>query len=213
MPRCGPEGGSLRTAGSSRSSAAPPTEPSSHPSPLGPSPGGTGPVRKDDGAMSLISRLLECRSIVAAPSRWSEDHQAGRRLHGTTGSSATPERQLHGKRCNRFSRFEQPGVVVLPDNPAVIHPGIPPDLAEHRQGLGLRHLGHPGRRYTPADDILSIGIEQPPSQQTGQPGPVIAGDADNNGNDGTVNPAVTAVERRVPGLPGLWWVGVHGGLP
>ncbi|MFO0909447.1 MAG: hypothetical protein U0794_14025 [Isosphaeraceae bacterium] len=44
--------------------------------------------------------------------------------------------------------------------------------------------------YSAADDVLSIGIEQPLSQQPGQPGPVIAGDADNNGNDGTVNPAV-----------------------
>ena len=39
------------------------------------------------------------------------------------------------------------------------------------------------------------------SGQTGQPGPVIAGDADNNGNDGTVNPAVTAVSPGFQDFP------------
>ena len=46
--------------------------------------------------------------------------------------------------------------------------------------------------YTPFDDTLSIGIDQP--QSINQPGDeVIAGDSDNNGNSGTVNPAVTAI--------------------
>ncbi len=45
--------------------------------------------------------------------------------------------------------------------------------------------------YTPYDDTLSFGIDQP--QSINQPGEVIAGDSDNNGNSGTVNPAVTAL--------------------
>ncbi len=45
--------------------------------------------------------------------------------------------------------------------------------------------------YTPFDDTLSFGINQP--QSINQPGEVIAGDSDNNGNSGTVNPAVTAI--------------------
>ena len=51
--------------------------------------------------------------------------------------------------------------------------------------------------YTAADDTLSIGLDQP--QSGNHPGEVIAGDADNNGNSGTVNPAVTAV----PGFGGF----------
>ena len=40
--------------------------------------------------------------------------------------------------------------------------------------------------YSPYDDTLSIGIDQP--QSGNHSGEVIAGDSDNNGNSGTVNP-------------------------
>ena len=46
--------------------------------------------------------------------------------------------------------------------------------------------------YTPFDDTLSFGIDQP--QSINQPGEVIGGDSDNNGNWGTVNPAVLALD-------------------
>jgi hypothetical protein len=46
--------------------------------------------------------------------------------------------------------------------------------------------------YDAALDTLYIGIEGPPSGNTGQ-GQVIAGDADDNGNSGTVNPAIPAI--------------------
>jgi len=53
--------------------------------------------------------------------------------------------------------------------------------------------------YTPSDDTLSIGLEGPPS---GNPsgGQVIAGDADNNGNSGTVNPIISNPSPPPPGL-------------
>jgi hypothetical protein len=46
--------------------------------------------------------------------------------------------------------------------------------------------------YDAALDTLYIGIEGPPSGNAGQ-GQVIAGDADDNGNSGTVNPAIPAI--------------------
>jgi hypothetical protein len=47
-------------------------------------------------------------------------------------------------------------------------------------------------KYTPDDDILSVALEQPGNQKTDPEFPVIAGDADNNGNGATVDPAVLA---------------------
>lgn len=96
-----------------------------------------------------------------------------------------------------FPASQSPGVVVLPDNPNVEHPGIPPDLQ------GLVHVSGfdvTGVRvsYDSQTDVLSIGLDQPPSGNPGQPGEVIAGDADNNGNDGTTNPAVQAAVAPTP---------------
>jgi len=92
-----------------------------------------------------------------------------------------------------FPATLQPGVVVLPNNPSVTHPVISPSLQPIVKVSGFDVNGI-RVSYTASDDTLSIGIEQPLSQQTGQPGPVISGDADNNGDSGTVNPAVTAVQ-------------------
>jgi hypothetical protein len=95
-----------------------------------------------------------------------------------------------------FPATQVPGVVVLPDNPLVQHPAIAPAIAPIVKVSGFDISGI-RVSYTPADDTLSVGLDQPPSQN--QPGAVIASDADNNGNSGTVNPAVTAV----PGFAGF----------
>ncbi|MCA1684768.1 MAG: hypothetical protein LC745_02035, partial [Planctomycetia bacterium] len=89
----------------------------------------------------------------------------------------------------------KPGVVVLPNNPAVQHPVITdPALAAAVKVSGFDINGL-RVSYSAADDTLSVGIEQPLSQKPGHPGPVVAGDADNNGNDGPpVDPAVVALE-------------------
>jgi hypothetical protein len=55
--------------------------------------------------------------------------------------------------------------------------------------------------YDPTSDILSIGLDQPPSGS--HAGEVIAGDADDNGNSGTVNPALLAVEPNFQDLPDM----------
>jgi len=97
-----------------------------------------------------------------------------------------------------FPATKVPGVVtILPDfaNPLTSEP----QFANDPQGLALQSLIKVSGfyiqdlrvTYTPFDDTLSFGINQP--QSINQPGEVIAGDADNNGNWGTVNPAVTAV--------------------
>lgn len=56
-------------------------------------------------------------------------------------------------------------------------------------------------KYDASDDSLSFGLEQPDNQKTGTP--VIAGDADNNGNSGTVDPAVSLIDPAFLDLPDL----------
>jgi hypothetical protein len=142
--------------------------------------------------MSLISRLFD------AVRSWRHRRggpKADRRA--SVSMEQLDHRQLlsvnfTGNVVTDFPVTTSPGVVVLPDNPTVTHPSIAPDIASLVKVSGF-DLSGMRVSYSPSQDVLSIGLEQPPSQQPGQPGPVIAGDADNNGNDGTTNPAVTAL--------------------
>ena len=86
----------------------------------------------------------------------------------------------------------QPGTVLLANNldPNTRHSQIPPDLLPLIKVSGLDINGI-RLRYTPGDDTLSVAIQQPDNQKTGQP--VLAGDTDNNGDGGTVSPAVQAL--------------------
>ena len=89
-----------------------------------------------------------------------------------------------------FPATQNPGVVVLQDNPNVTHPMFPPD-GQLQQVVLVSGFDINGIRvtYDSTDDTLSIGLQQPDNQRgTGQM--VIAGDADNNGNAGTVNPVI-----------------------
>jgi hypothetical protein len=90
-----------------------------------------------------------------------------------------------------FPATTQPGVVVLPNNPSVKHPTIPPTISPMVKVSGLDISGI-RLTYQPSDDSLSIGLEQPDNQKTGQT--VIAGDTDNNLNSADVAPDVLAVE-------------------
>ena len=89
-----------------------------------------------------------------------------------------------------FPATQVPGVVVLPNNPSVQHPTISPAIASIVKVSGFDISGI-RVSYSPSDDTLSIGLDQP--QSLNHPGEVIASDSDNNGNSGTVNPAVTAI--------------------
>ncbi len=101
-----------------------------------------------------------------------------------------------------FPATQQPGVVVLPDNAAVIHPIFATNTPQQQQvaniikvsGFDIKEIR---LSYTPADDSLSIGLGQPNNQISTPARPVLAGDADNNGDSGTVNPAVSAL---IPGF-------------
>jgi len=84
----------------------------------------------------------------------------------------------------------QPGTVILQDNGTVRHPLIPADLQGIIKVSGLDINGI-RMAYTPDDDVLTIALQQPDNQKTGQL--VLAGDTDNNGNGATVDPAVLAL--------------------
>ena len=98
-----------------------------------------------------------------------------------------------------FPVTQTPGVVVLPDNPSVVHPFIAPVLQPYvfKSGFDIQDIAV---SYTPSDDTLSVGINGPPASATSTEA-VIAGDADDNGNSGTVNPNVLAVEPSFQDFP------------
>ncbi len=93
-----------------------------------------------------------------------------------------------------FPATQSPGVVVVPadlNNPSTLEPVIPPALQNLISVSGF-YIKDIRVSYNSSSDTLSLGIDQPASGNSGQ-GQVIAGDSDNNGNSGTVNPAVLAV--------------------
>ncbi len=142
--------------------------------------------------MSLISRLL--RTVQSWRRR-----RVGLRTDKRSAVSLErlDDRQLlsvnfTGNVPIDFPATESPGVAVIQANPATnITPVIAPALQPIVKVSGFQIDGI-RLTYTPSDDTLSIGLDQPPSQNAGQ-GQVIAGDADNNGNDGTVNPQILAL--------------------
>ncbi len=105
-------------------------------------------------------------------------------------------RQLHGKRPNRFSRYSKSRCCGPTGQPAGAASGDCPILQPVVKVSGFDISGM-RVSYSPYDDTFSIGLDQP--QSLNHPGEVIAGDADNNGNSGTVNPAVTST----PGFAGF----------
>lgn len=85
--------------------------------------------------------------------------------------------------------------MVIPANlsdPRTLEPVIPPVLQPyiHVSGFYIQDIRV---SYDSTTDTLYMGINQPASGNAGQ-GEVIAGDSDDNGNSGTVNPAVLAVD-------------------
>jgi hypothetical protein len=91
-----------------------------------------------------------------------------------------------------FPATEQPGVVIFnsSNTPGIQHPIIPPNLQPLIPVSGF-DLSEIRVSYDAVKDSLSIGLNQPPANPANpSSGSVIAGDADDNGNAGTVNPAV-----------------------
>lgn len=158
--------------------------------------------------MSLISRLLH------AVQSWRR-RPAG---HKTTKRAAVDMERLDhrqllsvnftGNVATDFPVTQQPGVVALGTPPGWTPAAIPPALQQINPATGVAYVPVSGFTingirvsYDPTQDILSIGLEQPNSGLPTQPGPVIAGDSDANGNDGTVDPATQAIEPNLQDFP------------
>src|SRR5271157_955613 len=178
-PRHGQDDGSFRTSGPARMILAPPSSFEAA-LPVSPSPG-RGISRKDDGAMSLFARLLQAvrswrrrrggpKTVRSAGIAMEQlDH---RQLLSVTFTGVVP---------NDFPINKVPGVVTLsPDftNPLTSEPQFANDTQGHELQSLIKVSGFYIKdirvTYTPFDDTLSFGINQP--QSINQPGEVIAGD-------------------------------------
>src|SRR5262245_46192143 len=94
-----------------------------------PLPGGKGRERKDDGAMSLFSRLLQA---VGSWRRRPGGPKTAKRA--VAAIEQLDHRQLlavnfTGNVPIDFPANQIPGVVLLPDNPSVQHPAIDPAIS------------------------------------------------------------------------------------
>lgn len=144
--------------------------------------------------MSLFARLLQ------AVRSWRR-RRGGLRTVRTAGIAMEQldHRQMlsvtfTGNVAADFPATQSPGVVILPDNANVQHPVIGDAQLAELVGVSGFDISSLRVSYSPENNgTLSIGIEQPASPNDPLGRPVIASDADNNGNSGTVNPAITAL--------------------
>ncbi len=156
--------------------------------------------------MSLISKLRQ------AAQSWRR-RPGGRkttRRHAITMEQLDHRRLLSvnfsGNVATDFPATEQPGVVVFnsSNTPNIQHPIIPPNLQPYISVSGF-DLSEIRVSYDSSNDTLYLGLNQPSANPANPNGPsVIAGDADNNGTAGTVNPAVSAA---APGFTEFYGLG------
>ncbi len=156
--------------------------------------------------MFLITKLLQ------AARKWrprrSGSHSAKRHA---VNVEQLDHRQLlsvnfTGNVATDFAATTSPGVVIFNSSttPGIQHPIIPPYLQPLIPVSGF-DLSEIRVSYDAADDTLSVGLNQPPSNPADPSSPpVIAGDADDNGTAGTVNPAVEAAD---PGFTEFYALG------
>jgi hypothetical protein len=156
--------------------------------------------------MFLISKLLQ------AARTWRQRRTGPK----TARRTAVAVEQLHhrqllsvnftGNVVVDFPATKQPGVVVFnsSNTPNIQHPIIPPNLQPLIPVSGF-DISEIRVSYDATSDTLSVGFNQPPANPSNPAsGPVIAGDADDNGNAGTVNPAV---EAAAPGFTEFFALG------
>ena len=125
---------------------------------------------------------------MAPPSRWFKDRQA---------ASVTIEQLDHRKLLSvnftgnvpvDFPATQSPGVAIISNNVNFAPLGNLSGVV-FTSGFNIQDIR---ATYTPSDDTLSIGLNGPPASAS-TTNEVIAGDADDNGNSATVNPAVLAI--------------------
>jgi hypothetical protein len=149
--------------------------------------------------MSLFARLLQ------AVRSWRRGHGGPKTVRNAgIAMEQLDHRQLlsvnfTGVVPTDFPATKVPGVVtLLPDfaNPLTSEPMFASDMQGQQLQSLIKVSGFYVQdirvSYSASDDTLNFGINQPVS--INEPGEVIAGDSDNNGNWGTVNPAVLAVD-------------------
>ncbi len=156
--------------------------------------------------MNLISMLLQA-------ARKRRHQRVGRRTakRPTIAVEQLDHRQLlsvnfTGNVAIDFPATEQPGVVLFnsSNTPNIQHPIIPPNLQPLIPTCGF-DISDIAVSYDATTDTLSVGLSGGAANTPTDPtGPVIAGDADDNGNAGTVNPAV---EAAAPGFTEFYALG------
>ncbi len=111
-----------------------------------------------------------------------------------------------GNVATDFPATESPGVVIFNSansTTPITFPIIPSVFSSLIKTSGYA-ISEIRVSYDAADDTLSVGLNQPPADPTNpSSGSVIAGDADDNGNAGNVNPAVLAIDPLFEELPAL----------
>jgi hypothetical protein len=109
-----------------------------------------------------------------------------------------------GNVATDFPATQSPGVVIFNSSNT---PGIiTPDTSFYGSLIPTSGYAISEIRvsYDSVDDTLSVGFGQPPADIPSDPtGQVIAGDADDNGNAGNVNPAVLALDPFFTEFPAL----------
>ena len=153
--------------------------------------------------MSLFSRLLQTVQT------WRRGKRAKVAQRATVGLELLDHRRLlsvnfTGNVPVDFPATQSPGVVIISNVPAgsvipgyptgypgVSHPTIAPALQPFVFNSGF-DVNDIAVSYSAADDTLSIGLNGPPASPTSTES-VIASDADDNGNSGTVNPNIIAL--------------------
>jgi hypothetical protein len=115
-----------------------------------------------------------------------------------------------GNVATDFPATQSPGVVIFnsSNTPGIVHPDTmffnPPFTPTPLIPTSGYDISGIAVSYDSTTDTLSIGFEQPPANTASNPtGPVIAGDADDNGNAGNVNPAVLAIDPFFTEFPAL----------
>lgn len=156
--------------------------------------------------MFSISKLLQ----AAQARRRRPGGRKTTRRHAITMEQLDHRRLLSvnfsGNVATDFPATQQPGVVVFnsTNTPNIQHPIIPPNLQPFISTSGF-DLSEIRLSYNPTNDTMYIGLNQPSANPANPNGPsVIAGDADNNGTAGTVNPAVSAA---APGFTEFYGLG------